>query len=64
MKNNIKNASAFKTKQLGDKLNKVLERCPKLKLARDDREMLHIVALLAFIVTLLGTAIVILALAF
>jgi hypothetical protein len=64
MKHNIQNASAFKTKQLGDKLNKVIERIPKLKLTRDDEDMLHIVALITFIVTLLGTALVILALAF
>ena len=64
MKHNIQNASPFKTKQLGDKLNKVIERSPKLKLTRDDWDMLHIVALLAFIVTLLGTALVVLALAF
>jgi hypothetical protein len=64
MKNNIQNASPFATKQLGDKLNKVIERCPKLKLTRDDKDMIHIVALLTFIVTLLGTALVILALAF
>ena len=64
MKNNIQNASPFKTKQLGDKLNKVIERCPKLKLTRDDWDMIHVVALLTFIVTLLGTALVILALAF
>ena len=64
MKHNIQNASPFKTKQLGDKLNKVIERIPKLKLTRDDEDMLHIVALIAFIVTLLGTALVILALAF
>mgnify|MGYP001234550314 CR=1 FL=1 len=36
----------------------------KLKLTRDDREMIHISVLITFIVTLLGTAIVILALAF
>jgi hypothetical protein len=64
MKHNIQNASPFKTKQLGDKLNKVIERSPKLKLTRDDWDMLHIVALLTFIVTLLGTALVVLALAF
>ena len=63
-KHNIQNASAFKTKQLGDKLNKVIERIPRLKLTRDDEDMIHIVALLTFIVTLLGTALVILALAF
>jgi hypothetical protein len=64
MKHNIQNASPFKTKQLGDKLNKVIERIPKLKLTRDDEDMLHIVALITFIVTLLGTALVVLALAF
>jgi len=64
MKHNIQNASPFKTKQLGDKLNKVIERIPRLKLTRDDEDMIHIVALLTFIVTLLGTALVILALAF
>ena len=64
MKHNIQNASPFKTKQLGNKLNKVIERIPKLKLTRDDEDMIHIVALLTFIVTLLGTALVILALAF
>ena len=64
MKHNIQNASPFKTKQLGDKLNKVIERIPKLKLTRDDEDMLHIVALITFIVSLLGTALVILTLAF
>ena len=64
MKHNIQNASPFKTKQLGDKLNKVIERSPKLNLTRDDRDMIHVVALITFIVTLLGTALVILALAF
>ena len=64
MNNNIQNASPFKTKQLGDKLNKIIERSPKLKLTRDDKDMIHVVALLTFIVTLLGTALVILALAF
>jgi hypothetical protein len=64
MKHNIQNASPFATKQLGDKLNKIIEQSPKLKLTRDDKDMIHIVALLTFIVTLLGTALVILALAF
>jgi hypothetical protein len=64
MKHNIQNASPFATKQLGDKLNKIIERSPKLELTRDDKDMIHIVALLTFIVTLLGTALVILALAF
>ena len=64
MKHNIQNASPFKTKQLGDKLNKIIERSPKLELTRDDKDMIHIVALLTFIVTLLGTALVILALTF
>jgi hypothetical protein len=64
MKHNIQNASPFATKQLGDKLNKIIERSPKLELTRDDKDMLHIVALITFIVTLLGTALVILALAF
>ena len=64
MKHNIQNASPFATKQLGDKLNKVIERSPKLELTRDDKDMIHIVALITFIVTLLGTALVILALAF
>jgi len=63
-KHNIQNASAFKTTQLGNKLNKIIERCPKLKLTRDDEDMIHIVALLVFIVTLLGTALVVLALTF
>ena len=64
MNNNIQNASPFKTKQLGDKLNKIIERSPKLKLTRDDKDMIHVVALLVFIFALLGTAIVILALTF
>ena len=64
MKHNIQNASPFATKQLGDKLNKIIERSPKLELTRDDKDMIHIVALITFIVTLLGTALVILALAF
>jgi hypothetical protein len=64
MNHNIQNASPFKTKQLGDKLNKIIERSPKLKLTRDEREMIHISVMAAFIVTLIGTAIVILALAF
>ena len=64
MKHNIQNASPFKTKQLGDKLNKIIERSPKLELTRDDKDMIHIVALLTFIVTLLGAALVILAIAF
>jgi hypothetical protein len=34
----------------------------KLKLTRDDREMIHISALVTFIVTLIGAAIVTLAL--
>jgi hypothetical protein len=34
----------------------------KLKLTRDDKDMIHIVALITFIVTLLGTALVILTL--
>jgi hypothetical protein len=37
-------------------------KIPKLKLTRDEKEMIHLVALATFIVTLLGTAIVILAL--
>jgi hypothetical protein len=64
MKHNIQNASPFATKQLGGKLNKIIERSPKLKLTRDDKDMIHIVALITFIVTLLGTALVILALTF
>ena len=64
MKHNIQKASPFAAKQLGDKLNKIIERSPKLKLTRDDKDMIHVVALLTFIVTLLGTALVILALAF
>lgn len=65
MKHNIQNASAFKTKQLGEKLNKVIERSPNhLALLKRNKDMIHVVALLAFIVTLLGTAVVILALAF
>jgi hypothetical protein len=64
MKHNIQNASPFKTKQLGDKLNEIIERNPKLELTRDDKDMIHIVALLTFIVTLLGTALVVLALTF
>jgi hypothetical protein len=64
MKHNIQKASPFATKQLGDKLNKIIERSPKLKLTRDDKDMIHVVALITFIVTLLGTALVILALAF
>jgi hypothetical protein len=63
-KHNIQNASPFATKQLGDKLNKVIERIPKLEPTRDDKDMIHIVALITFIVTLLGTALVILALTF
>ena len=64
-KHNIENASPFATKQLGDKLNKTLDELyPKLELTRDDKDMIHIVALITFIVTLLGTALVILALAF
>ena len=62
MNNNIQNASPFKTKQLGDKLNKIIERCPKLKLTRDEREMIHLVALFTFTFTLIGAAIVALAL--
>ena len=64
MKHNIQNASPFATKQLGDKLNKIIERSPKLKLTRDDKDMIHIAVLLTFIVTLLGAALVVLALAF
>jgi len=64
MKNNIQNASPFATKQLGDKLNKIIKRSPKLKLTRDDKDMIHVTVLITFIVTLLGTALVILALAF
>ena len=64
MKHNIQKASPFATKQLGDKLNKIIERSPKLELTRDDKDMIHIVALLTFIVTLLGSALVVLALAF
>ena len=64
MKHNIQNASPFATKQLGDKLNKIIERSPKLELTRDDKDMIHIVALLTFIATLLGAALVVLALAF
>ena len=68
MKHNIENASPFATKQLGDKLKKIIEDRhhlrPKLKLTRDDWDMIHIVALLTFIVTLLGAALVVLALAF
>ena len=64
MKHNIKNASPFATKQLGDKLNKIIERSPKLKLTRDEREMIHIVALITFTFTLIGVAIVTLLLAF
>ena len=36
----------------------------KLKLTRDEREMIHISTLITFTVTLIGAAIVILALAF
>jgi hypothetical protein len=36
----------------------------KLKLTRDEREMIHISVMAAFIVTLIGAAIVALALAF
>jgi hypothetical protein len=64
MKHNIQNASAFKTTQLGNKLNKIIERSPKLKLTRDDKDMIHLAVLFTFIVTLLGSALVILALAF
>ena len=64
MKHNIQKASPFATKQLGDKLNKIIERSPKLELTRDDKDMIHIVALLVFIFTLLASAVVILALAF
>ena len=64
MKHNIQKASPFATKQLGDKLNKIIERSPKLKLTRDDWDMIHVVALITFMVTLLGTALVILSLAF
>jgi len=64
MKHEIQKASPFATKQLGDKLNRVIEQSPKLKLTRDDRDMIHIAALITFIVTLLGTALVVLALAF
>jgi hypothetical protein len=64
MKHNIQNASPFATKQLGDKLNKIIERSPKLELTRDDKDMIHVVALLVFIFTLLGSAVVILALTF
>ena len=68
MKHNIKNTSPFATKQLGDKLNKIIERSgkglPKFELTRDDKDMIHVVALLVFIFSLLGTAIVILALTF
>ena len=64
MKHNIQNASPFKTTQLGNKLNKIIEKTPKLKLTRDDKDMIHVVALTTFIFTLIGTAIVILLLAF
>lgn len=64
MKHSIQNASAFKTKQLGDKLNKIIERSPRLKLTRDEREMIHLTALITFIITLIGAALVVLALAF
>jgi hypothetical protein len=65
MKHNIQKASPFATKQLGDKLNKTLDELyPKLELTRDDKDMIHIVALIVFIFTLLGSAIVVLALAF
>ena len=64
MKHNIQNASPFKTTQLKNKLNKIIERSPKLKLTRDDWDMIHVVALITFMVTLLGTALVILSLAF
>ena len=36
----------------------------KLKLTRDEKEMIHLVALATFMFTLIGTAIVILALSF
>ena len=62
MNNNIQNASPFKTKQLGDKLNKIIERSPKLKLTRDEREMIHLVALFTFTFTLIGAAVLALAL--
>jgi hypothetical protein len=62
MNNNIQNASPFKTKQLGDKLNKIIERSPKLKLTRDEREMIHLTALFTFTFTLIGAAVLALAL--
>tara|TARA_Y100000310_G_C20520526_1_gene733443 strand:- start:841 stop:957 length:117 start_codon:yes stop_codon:yes gene_type:complete len=36
----------------------------KLKLTRDEKEMIHITSLITFIITLIGTAIIALALAF